>query len=61
VVQPVQEVGGEPAALKERGKFRPRRGEQFVDQPLRERLGGVPEDELLALLLVVGDEGDDAD
>ena len=37
-------------------------GQQFVDQALRQRLGGVDQDELGPLLLVgVGDEGRDAD
>ena len=57
-----QQHRGEPARLQGDGKRAGRGGQQFVDQPLGQRLGGVDEDELGALVLVgVGDERGDHD
>src|SRR4051812_24026833 len=51
MVQPIKQIGWEPPVLEEGREFRPRRGEQLVDETLRQGFRRVHEDELLALLL----------
>ena len=61
-VETVEEGGWEPASGEGRRERAVGDGEEFVDEALGERLRGVDEDELLALLGLGGrDEGDDAD
>jgi hypothetical protein len=62
VVQPVEEIRREAPLLEERGELRLGCRQELVDEALRQGLGRVHEDELLALLLVVvGDKPHDTD